>query len=182
MGIQRLVWTMEENFLMRWELHDENRSASLNDLWKNERFLDVTIVCDDDQIDAHKLMLSAASPFFQKILLRSEHHVGRPLLYLKGTRIKQIYSLLEFIYKGEVRVHPEDLEGFMHWANNFEIEGIVGDLQKEIKKPYNVEQKNYGSVDLNIHKTEPVESRVVPNVSLSLGEKITTLTPFEDDH
>ena len=79
---------MGENFLMRWELHDENRSASLNDLWKNERFLDVTIVCDDDQIEAHKLMLSAASPFFQKILLRSENHVGRPLLYLKGTRKK----------------------------------------------------------------------------------------------
>ena len=173
---------MGENFLMRWELHDENRSASLNDLWKNERFLDVTIVCDDDQIEAHKLMLSAASPFFQKILLRSENHVGRPLLYLKGTRKKQIHSLLEFIYKGEVRVHPEDIEGFMHWANIFEIEGLVGDLKKEIEKPDYVGQKNYSSADLNSHKTELVESIVNPHASLNLEEKITTLTPIEDAH
>ena len=117
---------MEDQFLLRWELHDKNRGASLADLWKNDRFLDVTVVCDDDQIDAHKLMLSAASPLLQKILLRNENHVGRPLLYLRGTRKLQLQSLLEFIYKGEVSVHPENLENFIKLANSLEIEGLVG--------------------------------------------------------
>ena len=100
----------DDRFLLRWEFHDKNKGASLADLWNKERFLDVTIVCDDDQIDAHKLVLSAASPLFQKILLRNENHAGRPLLYLRGTRKQQIQDLLEFIYKGEVRVHVENLK------------------------------------------------------------------------
>merc|ERR1712142_1446014 len=127
--IQNLLWTMDECFLLRWELHDKNKSASLTGLWKNERFLDVTIVCDDDQIDAHKLILSAASPLFQKILLRNQNLVGRPLLYLKGTRIREMENLLEFVYRGEVNVHAEDLQSFMKLANSLEVEGLVGDIE-----------------------------------------------------
>merc|ERR1712142_148237 len=170
MGMQNLLWTMDECFLLRWELHDKNKSASLTGLWKNEMFLDVTIVCDDDQIDAHKLILSAASPLFQKILLRNENHVGRPLLYLRGTRRIQRQNLLEFIYTGEVSVHPKDLESFMHLANNFEIEGLVGNFDEEFKKP-NDDRKNYGSDNLNNHENKLVQSSIFPMQVLILKKK-----------
>jgi len=67
-----------ENCVIRWDLHEENRLSALKSLWENEDFLDVTIACDDDQIDAHKVVLSAASPFFQNILKRNPH--SHPLL------------------------------------------------------------------------------------------------------
>jgi len=120
----------KEDFLLRWDLHEKTRATSLASLWKNEAFLDVTIACDDDQIDAHKVVLSAASPLFQKILLRNENHYGRPLLYFKGTKKKQMKALLEFVYRGEVNVNPEDLEDFMHLASSLEIEGLVGDMRE----------------------------------------------------
>ena len=87
------------DFFLRWDLHEENRTSTLKSLWKNEDFLDVTIACDDDQIDAHKVILSAASPFFQKILKRNPH--SHPLIYLRGTAKKDVQSLLDFIYSGE---------------------------------------------------------------------------------
>ena len=63
----------EGNLVLRWDLHEENRISKLKTLWENEEFLDVTIACDDDQIDAHKLILSASSTFFKNILKRNPH-------------------------------------------------------------------------------------------------------------
>merc|ERR1719357_17414 len=145
----------QDKFTLRWDLHDKRRASSLTDLWKKNAFLDVTIVCDDDQIDAHKLILSAASPLLQKILLRNENHVGRPLLYLRGTRKKLFLSLLEFIYKGEVSVHHDNLENFIELANSLEVEGLVG---KPSEKFEYEKSKNQGSVNSYNHENNRYKS------------------------
>lgn len=131
---------MYEQLSLSWDLHSENRTSSLSTLWREEAFLDVTIICDDDQIDAHKLMLSAASPLFQKILLRNQNLAGRPLLYLKGTRKKDMQTLLNFIYEGEATVQKDDVEDFMQLANSLDVKGLVADkserrnIQSQLKE------------------------------------------------
>jgi hypothetical protein len=37
-------------------------------------FFDVTLACDNEQIQAHKVILSEFSPFFRNILRRNPHH------------------------------------------------------------------------------------------------------------
>merc|ERR1712129_9640 len=100
--------------------------STLKSLWRDEDFLDVTIACDDDQINAHKVILSAASPFFHNILKRNPH--SHPLLYLKGTAKKDMLALLDFIYSGEAHVLQEDLERFMALANSLQVKGLQGDI------------------------------------------------------
>jgi len=124
----------DSNFVLSWDQHEENRTSTLKSLWENEDFLDVTIACDDDQIDAHKVILSAASPFFQKILKRNPH--SHPLIYLRGTTKKEVESLLNFIYSGETQVLQEGLEDFMALANSLEVKGLVWEqLEKKKEKP-----------------------------------------------
>ena len=123
--------TDDGSFLLHWDLHEQNRTSCISDLWKNDAFLDVTIVCEDGQVDAHKLILSAASPTFQKILLRNQYNVGRPLLYLWGIYKKDMEALLEFVYSGETRITSEDLEKFMEIAGNLKIRGLVGDAKSK---------------------------------------------------
>jgi len=113
-------------FFIRYDLHEETRASTLNSLWKDEDFLDVTIACDDDQIDAHKVILSAASPFFRSILKRNPHN--HPLLYLRGTTKKNVQLLLDFIYSGETEVPEEDLGDVMALASSLQIQGLAGDL------------------------------------------------------
>ena len=112
-------------FVLSWDLHEQSRTSTLKSLWENEDFLDVTIACDDDQINAHKVILSAASPFFENILKRNPH--SHPLLYLRGTKKKDILSLLDFIYSGETQVPQEGLEDFMALANSLQVKGLVGE-------------------------------------------------------
>ena len=128
------MMTDEGNYVLRWDLHEENRTNFLSKLWRNDEFLDVTIVCEDGQIDAHKLILSASSPSFHKILLRNQYNVGRPLLYLRGLFKKDIEAMLEFMYSGETSVSQEALENFMEIANSLEIRGLVTNkIEKKIK-------------------------------------------------
>jgi len=114
------------SFDLRWKLHEETRTVNLKSLWDNEDFLDVTIACDDDQIGAHKVILSAASPFFKTILKRNPH--SHPLLYLRGTNMKDMRALLDFIYSGETQVPQEELEEFMALATSLKVEGLVEGL------------------------------------------------------
>ena len=52
-----------------WPEYTGNRTACLSDLLKRKVFVDVTLVGDDnDQISAHKVILSSSSAFFQNIL------------------------------------------------------------------------------------------------------------------
>ena len=112
------------NIILQWDEH--NQTQDIQSLWESQEFLDVTLVCDDDdQVEAHKLVLSAASPFLRKILQRNPH--SHPLLYLRGATKKDIQALLLFIYSGETQVMQEELESFMSLANNLQVQGLVGE-------------------------------------------------------
>ena len=78
------VMSVDGSFALRWDLHEATRTLNFKSLWENDDFLDVTLVCDDDdQIGAHKVILSAASTFFKNIFKRNQH--SHPLLYLRGS-------------------------------------------------------------------------------------------------
>ena len=101
-------------------------------LWNSEEFLDVTLACEDDQVKAHKVILSAASPFFRQLLLRNPHN--HPLIFLKGASKTNIQSLLHFIYSGETSVNQADLETFMSLASSLKIDGLAGEFSELVKE------------------------------------------------
>merc|ERR1712142_968706 len=119
------------HFALRWDDHERNATSSLQNLWKKKAFLDVTIVCDDDLLEAHKLVLSSSSPFFEKLLMRSPTYRTDALIYLRGTKIKDLQILLDFIYSGETKVAQEDLANFMDLASSLKINGLTGNLSEK---------------------------------------------------
>ena len=86
-------------------------------------FFDVTIASEDKQLQAHKLILSACSPFFKNIL-RSNHH-PHPLLYLKGVSFRDMEAVLNFMYHGEVNVAQDDLNSFLQVAEDLRVKGNI---------------------------------------------------------
>ena len=75
---------------------------TLSKLWDQRDFPDVTLVSADgkNQIEAHKGILAASSPFFRNILLKNPH--PKPLLYLGNLDQARLTSILQFIYLGQV--------------------------------------------------------------------------------
>jgi len=112
-----------EKFCLRWNDFETNISSAFRELREEKDFFDVTLACDDSQVQAHKVILSACSPFFRNVLRRNPHQ--HPLLYLKGVKYKELLSVLNFMYMGEVNVAQEELNSFLAVAEDLRVKGLT---------------------------------------------------------
>lgn len=54
---------------MRWKDFPSHFTGEFETLRNDEQFVDVTLCCEDQFIKAHKIILSACSTYFKKILM-----------------------------------------------------------------------------------------------------------------
>jgi len=112
-----------EKFCLKW--NDYN--SAFKDLRSEQDLFDVTLVSDDDEeIEAHRVILSACSPFFKNIFKRRKHQ--HSLIYIKGSKMTELSAVLDFIYHGEVNIEHEDLEKFLETAADLRIKGLSQDM------------------------------------------------------
>ena len=57
-----------ETLCLKWNDFQDVLKESLGDLRNDIDFTDVTLACEDQSIKAHKVILSACSPFFKRLL------------------------------------------------------------------------------------------------------------------
>lgn len=114
-----------EKFCLKWNDYESNISSAFKDLREENDFYDVTLACEDDsQMEAHKVILASSSPFFKNILKRNTGH-HHPLLYLKGIKSKELSSILNFIYLGEISIADTELQEFLAAAEDLKIKGLT---------------------------------------------------------
>jgi len=129
-----------EKFCLRWNDFENNISQAFKELRDDKDFFDVTLACDDEQIQAHKVILSACSPFFRNILRRNHH--PHPLLYMKGVKYADLQSVLNFMYHGEVNVAQEELNSFLAVAEDLRVKGLTQNPPANLK-PSSKQSSNY---------------------------------------
>jgi len=117
-----LIYKMAQE--IHWKSFQSHLSKSLQKLYSERKFADVTLVSEDlTQIAAHKAVLSAASPKLETILSNSSH--SHPLLYMRGVETEDLQSILQFIYLGEVHVRQDRIEKILEIAQDFQIEEFM---------------------------------------------------------
>jgi len=139
-----------EKFCLRWNDFESNISVAFRELREEKDFFDVTLACDDNQIQAHKVILSACSPFFRNVLRRNPHQ--HPLLYLKGVKYSELISVLNFMYMGEVNVAQEELNSFLAVAEDLRVKGLT---QNNAEAPTKVAPKQQDHQKPGIVRKEP---------------------------
>ena len=127
---------MNENKIeMRWDDFETNAPNTFRKLWNDQDFADVTLATEDNQqIRAHKVILSSCSEFFRNIFLKNPHQ--NPLLYLKGIRYKELAMVIQFIYLGQCDMRQYELQDFLTTGNNLDVGGLIEDVKlKDIEEP-----------------------------------------------
>ena len=129
-----------EKFCLRWNDFESHVSGSFREIRDSKDFFDVTLVCGEEQVQAHKVIISACSPFFRDILRRNPHQ--HPLLYLKGVKFTELQSVMNFMYHGEANIAQEDLNSFLSVAEELKVKGLTqsqvgggGEASKPFKPP-----------------------------------------------
>ena len=114
-----------EKLCLKWNDFKFNVSKSFSTLRKEQDFNDVTLVSDDHEVfSGHKVVLSASSEFFKRILRKAEH--AKPMIYLNGVRFKELSQILDYIYDGEVQLFQEEVDDFISTAQKLKIDGLIG--------------------------------------------------------
>ena len=103
-----------------------NISKTFQDIRSSQEFTDVTLACEDDQMEAHRVVLASGSQFFQRIFARYSMS-PKTLVIMRGVKKAQMMPILDFLYCGQVSVLEVDLEDFLFVANDLGLKGLAFD-------------------------------------------------------
>ena len=116
---------MSEKLCLQWNDFQDNIKSAFVHLREDNDFADVTLACEDgQQVEAHKVILAASSPFFQKLLARNKH--PHPLIYMRGMTSDSLLAIVDFLYRGEANVFQENLDSFLAIAEELQLKGLMG--------------------------------------------------------
>ena len=97
----------------------------LNMLRRQDHLCDITLVTKDDkEFKAHKNVLSAASPFFFKLLQSDMKENREGIVRFEEISGAVMEDVLEFIYTGSVEVTQENCKDLIAAANYLLIPGL----------------------------------------------------------
>ncbi|XP_015929956.3 protein bric-a-brac 1 [Parasteatoda tepidariorum] len=114
---------MSQQFCLKWNNHMNNMMDVFKSLLSTETMVDVTLACDGLSLKAHKMVLSACSPFFQSLF--SENPCQHPIVILKDMKYTELKAIIEFMYHGEVNVAQDQLSALMKTAETLRVKGLA---------------------------------------------------------
>ena len=91
-----------EDFLLKWNDHHALFFAGAEELVSAEEYTDVTLAAGARFFAAHRLVLSICSPYFRQLFKRLGGE--KTVIFLKDVEPKHLELLLEYMYKGEIKV------------------------------------------------------------------------------
>ena len=134
---------MSEKLCLKWNDFQDNVNSAFGSLREDSDFTDVTLACGDgQQIEAHKVILAAQSPFFDGLFKRNKRL--NQLVYMRGVIYENLVAIVDFLYHGEANVFQENLDSFLAITEDLKLKGLMGENgQKEgDDKSSEVGQKN----------------------------------------
>lgn len=114
----------QENYSLRWNNHQNHILQSFDQLLQQNSLVDVTLVCSDRSLRAHKVVLSACSPFFEKVF--NDTPCKHPVIVLKDFRGWLVQAIVDFMYRGEISVPQEQLNQLIQAGESLQIRGLIG--------------------------------------------------------
>ncbi|CAL8099805.1 unnamed protein product [Orchesella dallaii] len=150
-----------EMYLLKWNSHQNHFANKFSELLDEDEiaFTDVTLACEGQFLQAHRLVLSVCSPFFKNLFKVNSAERGPATVVLANVRYTDLENILHFIYRGQVNVRKEDLNKFLETGEQLQIDGLVGQGQSKnsFKRRFSdggqVVSRNQGSGSYLVNKT-----------------------------
>ncbi|XP_057322903.1 putative uncharacterized protein DDB_G0267716 [Microplitis mediator] len=108
---------------LRWDFFSSHLSSTLDYCYEKQHFVDLSLVCKNNvTFKCHKMILSATSGFFRRLLMKNDH--PHPLIILHDIDHNDLKLILNFMYYGEIQVPERDVKRLIKIAQVFDIHGL----------------------------------------------------------
>uniref|UniRef100_A0AAR5PZ94 BTB domain-containing protein n=1 Tax=Dendroctonus ponderosae TaxID=77166 RepID=A0AAR5PZ94_DENPD len=114
--------TMQQ-YCLRWNNHQPNFISVFSSLLNSESLVDVTLAAEGKHLQAHKVVLSACSSYFQSLF--TINPCQHPIVILKDVKFLDLKVMVDFMYYGEVNVSQEQLPYILKTAEMLKIKGLA---------------------------------------------------------
>ncbi|XP_068915135.1 broad-complex core protein isoforms 1/2/3/4/5 isoform X5 [Tenebrio molitor] len=141
-----------QHFCLRWNNYQSSITSAFENLRDDEDFVDVTLACDGKSLKAHRVVLSACSPYFRELLKSTP--CKHPVIVLQDVAWTDLHALVEFIYHGEVNVHQRSLSSFLKTAEVLRVSGLTqqhGDDREQLAQVQSLVRSQQSTPTTNHH-------------------------------
>lgn len=91
---------MDQEVNVQWNNFQGSLAVQLDSMRQADSFCDVTLFCEETELKAHKVILSACSSAFQTML--KNNSCPHPIIFLHNLKCFDVEAILKFIYTGEI--------------------------------------------------------------------------------
>eukprot|EP00092_Neocalanus_flemingeri_P024536 GFUD01026610.1.p1 GENE.GFUD01026610.1~~GFUD01026610.1.p1 ORF type:complete len:456 (+),score=139.31 GFUD01026610.1:126-1493(+) len=120
----------EQVFDLKWNNFTAHLAEVSSSWLQDTLLLDISIQCGPELVRAHKLVLSACSPWFREVFVNMQANPS-PLVVLWETKMVDMKNILSFMYNGEVQVEQDSLLSFLKLAKYLQVKGLTEGKEKE---------------------------------------------------
>nr|XP_045605305.1 zinc finger and BTB domain-containing protein 14-like isoform X2 [Procambarus clarkii] len=118
-----LRMTDKESVSVKWENHHSVLLHAIQEIYVKEIFADVKLKCGGREHWVHKFILSACSEYFQNLLIDVPHKGSVTVPH--NIQYKELASILDFMYLGEIVVPQTDLAELINAAEILMVRGLA---------------------------------------------------------
>ncbi|XP_029161840.1 longitudinals lacking protein isoform X19 [Nylanderia fulva] len=161
----------DQQFCLRWNNHQSTLIQNFDTLLESGTLVDCTLAAEGKTLKAHKVVLSACSPYFECLL--SEHYDKHPVFILKDVKFKELKAMMDYMYRGEVNISQDQLAALLKAAESLQIKGLsesktAGSSKTESRPQKTVSQPTAPSLDIpHASSGLTIEKNKVPRQSMA---------------
>ncbi|KYN03480.1 Longitudinals lacking protein, isoforms A/B/D/L [Cyphomyrmex costatus] len=161
----------DQQFCLRWNNHQSTLIQNFDTLLESGTLVDCTLAAEGKTLKAHKVVLSACSPYFECLL--SEHYDKHPVFILKDVKFKELKAMMDYMYRGEVNISQDQLAALLKAAESLQIKGLsesktAGSCKTESRPQKTVSLPTAPSLDIpHASSGLTIEKNKVPRQSLA---------------
>ena len=170
----------DEKLCLKRNDFQESLQRSFAELQHDPDFTDVTLACEGESIEAHRVILSASSPLFKKLL--KAHPQRQPLIFMRGLRKSELSAMVDLIYLGEANILQENLESFLALAREMGLEGFGESAPEHFSNTTFLDRGMENMADLSsvqMQYISPNPNQCLTDTKKNLGPKIEKIEKGE---
>ncbi|XP_055379944.1 longitudinals lacking protein, isoforms A/B/D/L isoform X5 [Condylostylus longicornis] len=126
----------DQQFCLRWNNHQNTLISNFDKLLENGTLVDCTLAAEGQFLKAHKVVLSACSPYFANLL--KEQYDKHPIFILKDVKYQELRAMMDYMYRGEVNISQDQLAALLKAAESLQIKGLSDRPQRSTDQHPNI--------------------------------------------